>query len=186
MHSMTEHINAVRSTADTLYSAEEVELAAQGIAETITPVLSEKDPILLCVMNGAVISTALIMAHLHFPLRQDYVHATRYRSGTRGGELQWKQYPGHALEGQHVLVIDDIFDEGTTLEMIVDYCQGEGAASVHSAVLVEKLRDRNCSYRPDFIGLEVPDRYVFGSGMDYKEYLRNAPGILAVADEFLT
>jgi hypoxanthine phosphoribosyltransferase len=79
--------------------------------------------------------------------------------------------------------VDDIFDEGVTMEAMVDACREDGAAEVQSAVLVEKLRARGCTYRPDIIGMEIPDRYVMGYGLDYKSYFRNAAGIYAAADE---
>jgi hypoxanthine phosphoribosyltransferase len=125
----------------------------------------------------------LLLLRLGFPLRLDYVHATRYRGTTRGGELEWIKRPRTSLRDEHVLIVDDIFDEGITLELIARHCRAQGARSVHSAVLVEKQRARQCDYRPDFVGLEVADRYVFGMGMDYKEYLRNVAGIYAVADQ---
>ena len=173
------------SRAEQLHSAEEVEQAAERLAGAIRNELGEKDPLVLCVMNGAVIPAAMLLLRLDFPLRLDYIHATRYRGTTSGGQLEWIAHPRISLRDEHVLVVDDIYDEGTTLELIVGSCREQGARSVHSAVLVEKLRPRQCRYRPDFIGLEVDDRYVFGAGMDYKEYLRNLPAIYAVADEDL-
>jgi len=185
MKQSIEHIQGVKSRAEQLCSAQEVEQALERLAAAISEEFADKDPLVLCVMNGAVIPAGMLLALLDFPLRQDYIHATRYRSGTRGGELEWIAQPRIPLRDEYVLVIDDIFDAGTTLELIVESCREQGARSVHSAVLVEKLRPRECSYRPDFIGLEVADRYVFGMGMDYKEYLRNLPAIYAVADEDL-
>jgi hypoxanthine phosphoribosyltransferase len=87
------------------------------------------------------------------------------------------------VRGEHVLVVDDIFDEGLTMEAIVAACNEDGAASVVSAVLVEKERERPCAYRPDIVGLRVPDRYVMGFGLDYKSYFRNASSILAASDQ---
>jgi hypoxanthine phosphoribosyltransferase len=175
----------VLSRAEQLHSAEEVAQAAERLAGAIRDELGEKNPLVLCVMNGAVIPVAMLLLRLDFPLRFDYIHATRYRGATSGGELEWIARPRMSLRDEHVLVVDDIYDEGTTLELIVGSCREQGARSVRSAVLVEKLRPRQCRYRPDFIGLEVDDRYVFGAGMDYKEYLRNLPAIYAVADEDL-
>lgn len=180
-----EQINAVYARAEQLHSAGRVEQALEHLAAVIRSELGDKDPLVLCVMNGAVIPAALLLMRLDFPLRLDYVHATRYRGATSGGELEWINRARTPLRGEHVLIVDDIFDEGTTLELIALDCRAQGACSVRSAVLVEKRRARQCEYRPDFIGLEVEDRYVFGMGMDYKEYLRNVPGIYAVADEDL-
>jgi hypoxanthine phosphoribosyltransferase len=185
MKGSIEEIKGVLSRAEQLHSAEEVEQAAERLAGAIRDELAEKDPLVLCVMNGAVIPVAMLLLRLDFPLRLDYIHATRYRGATSGGELEWIASPRMPLWDEHVLVVDDIYDEGTTLELIVGSCREQGARSVRSAVLVEKLRPRQCRYRPDFIGLEVDDRYVFGAGMDYKEYLRNLPAIYAVADEDL-
>jgi len=177
-----EQIRGVLARAELLHSAERVEQAVATLAAAIRGVLGNQDPLVLCVMNGAVIPTALLLTRLDFPLRLDHLHATRYQGTTCGGELKWLTRPRWPLRDEHILVVDDIFDAGTTLEQIVQDCWAAGARSVHSAVLVEKLRPRECRYRPDFVGLTVADRYVFGVGMDYKEYLRNLPGIYAVAE----
>jgi hypoxanthine phosphoribosyltransferase len=131
-------------------------------------------------MNGAMIPMGMLLPELDFPLQVDYLHATRYRNETSGGELQWLASPKINLKDRTVLLVDDIHDEGITLEHIKTYCQDQGAAQVYSAVLVNKVHDRKNNTRADFIALEVPDRYVFGFGMDYKGMLRNASGIYAV------
>jgi hypoxanthine phosphoribosyltransferase len=172
----------VLATADQLYSTEAVEQALDRLAVEITGKLSGEDPVVLCVLNGALIPAGHLLTRLTFPLRQDYVHATRYRGETSGAELEWIGRPSTSLQGEHVLVVDDILDEGITLAAIVQACREAGAKSVHSAVLVEKLHDRNHDFKADFVGLTVEDRYVFGFGMDYKGYLRNLPAIYAVAD----
>jgi hypoxanthine phosphoribosyltransferase len=178
-------VRGVLERAELLHSPEAVERAADRLATAVKGVLGEADPLVLCVMKGAVIPAALLLLRLEFPLRLDYLHASRYRGTTQGGGLQWFARCRTPLRDERVLVLDDIFDAGTTLELIVRACVEAGAASVHSAVLVEKLCERPTAFRPDFIGLQVPDRYVFGAGMDYKEYLRNLPGIYAVADRDL-
>ena len=134
-------------------------------------------------LTGGVVTAGILLPRLQFPLRLSYVHATRYREGTRGGTLEWKYRPSEIIRGEHVLVVDDIFDEGVTMQEIVDACREDGAASVTSAVLVEKLRARDCVYRPDVVGLTAPDRYLMGYGLDYKSYFRNADGIYAAADQ---
>lgn len=166
--------------ADQLYSKEEVEQTLDRMALEITGRLSGQDPIVLSVLNGALIPTGHLLTRLHFPLRQDYVHASRYRGDTVGADLEWIGQPSTSLSGESVLVVDDILDEGITLRAIVDACRQAGAREVLSAVLVEKLHDRGVGYKADFVGLTVEDRYVFGFGMDYKGYLRNVPAIMAV------
>lgn len=179
-----EAINAVKTRARQLYSPKEVEQALNEMADAITAELEDCNPLLVCVMNGGLITAGDIAKRLDFPLQLDYLHATRYRNGTQGNNLQWTAYPSHDLKGRVVLVIDDILDEGITLEAIIAYCQGQGAAKVYSAVLVNKTpAQKLSSVRADFSGLEVGDEYVFGYGMDYRGYLRNAAGIFAVAPE---
>ena len=120
---------------------------------------------------------------MRFPLQVGYLHATRYRSGIRGGAIDWIAPPRPEVAGRTVLVIDDIFDEGDTLKAILEEVRRRGAAAVYSAVLVNKRHHRKVpGLQVDFIGLEVPDRYVFGCGMDYKEYWRQLPAIYAARD----
>jgi hypoxanthine phosphoribosyltransferase len=175
-----EHIRQVRAQADCLFTAEQVEAALDTMAEKISAKHHNNNPLVLCVMNGGLIATGALMLRLDFPLEQDYLHATRYRGETRGGELKWLAEPRHSLKDRHVLVVDDILDEGYTLAAIAGHCREAGAHSVETVALIEKRHQRKHGIQADYIGLEVEDRYLFGYGMDYKGYLRNAAGIFAV------
>lgn len=166
--------------ADELHSAQDVTAALDRMAEDISATLKDSNPLVLCVMVGGLITAGQLLTRLSFPLQVDYVHATRYRGDTQGGQLQWRAAPSVPMQDRVVLLIDDIFDEGWTLEAIVNSCIAAGAKEVHSAVLVEKHHNRKAEIRPTFVGLHVEDRYVFGYGMDYKEYGRNLAGIYAV------
>ena len=163
-----------------LYSEAEVEAALDRMAVDITASLADKNPLLLCTMIGGIVTAGKLLTRLDFPLSIDYVHASRYRGQTSGADLQWIAKPTEALAGRVVLLIDDIFDEGLTLKALIEYCNEEAAAEVHTAVLVEKQCAKQCDLEVDFLGLHVENRYVFGYGMDYKGYLRNAAGIYAV------
>ena len=177
-------IQAVADRADCLYSEEQVEAAIDELAASISEQLVDKNPIVLCIMNGGLILCGKLVTRLNFPLQIDSVHASRYRGATSGSNLHWKSYPNLNLAERTVLVVDDIFDEGATMEAIMDYCKQESATEVYSAVLVNKVHDRKVTeMKVDFVGLEVVDRYLFGCGMDYKGYLRNVAAIYAIADE---
>jgi len=171
---------AAYAEADQLYTAQQVEQALERMAQEITGKLRDSNPLVLCVMLGGMIPAGRLLGRLEFPLQLDYIHATRYRGKTSGGELHWIARPSAPLEGRVVLVIDDILDEGITLAAIVGECKAQGAREVYTAVLVDKKHDRKEGMAATFTGLEVDDRYVFGCGMDYKGYLRNIPGIYAV------
>ncbi len=168
------------SDADCLYSHAQVQSALDQLAAAITAKLAETDPLILCVMTGGIIPAGHLLTRLNFPLQIDYIHATRYRGDTQGGRLQWIVRPQHSLKGRTVLIIDDILDEGITLNAIIEHCWAEGALDVQTAVLINKIHSRKEPVPITYVGLETPDRYLFGYGMDYKGYLRNAPGIYAV------
>lgn len=175
------HIADVEREADCLLTDEQVRAAVQRMADEINRVVGDREMLVMPVMLGGVVPAGLLIPLLRFPMELDYLHATRYRGETSGADLHWKVRPAHGLKGRSVLLIDDIYDEGLTLAAIRDWCLDQGAAQVLTAVLFEKLHDRNQGgMRPDFIGARVEDRYVFGFGMDYKHYLRNAAGVFAV------
>ena len=173
----------VYQRADRLFSVDEVEAALDRIAREITERVGNADPILVCVMTGGVVPFGLLLPRLTFPLRIDYVHATRYREKLTGGHLQWLVGPTLAPAGQTIVLVDDILDEGTTLAGIEERFRADGARDVLTAALVIKERPRAIDIDVEFEGLRVPNRYVFGYGMDYKGYLRNVPGIFAEAAE---
>lgn len=173
----------VLKNADLLCSAETVSAALDRMAAAIAASLGKCDPVVLLVMNGALIPGARLLMRLNFPCQIDHLHVTRYRGRTSGGELCWLAKPTVPLQGRVVLVIDDIFDEGITLKAIVDNLRQSGTREVFTAVLVNKLHDRKQDgLQVDFIGLEVEDSYVFGCGMDYQGYFRNLPAIYALRE----
>ena len=184
--SLPEKIKAVRENATCLHTRNEVEAALDRMAIDITKELQDEHPVVLCVMIGGVIPTGALMSRIDFPLEIDYVHTTRYGLATKGSDnLEWVNKPRTDLKGRTVLIVDEILDGGLTLAGIVEYCKAQQAKAVYTAVLVDKMRPREPGgvEECDFYGLKVVDRFLFGYGMDYKEYLRNAPGIFAVAEE---
>lgn len=173
---------SVLEHADQLCSQQQVDDAFGRMAAEIKNELEDKNPLVICIMNGGLIPAGMLIPRLDFPLHVNYMHATRYRNNTSGGELDWVVRPSQSLIDRNVLLIDDVLDEGLTLEAIIHDCEKAGAKRVYSAVLVEKIRERPADIKCDFVGLKVEDRYLFGYGMDYKGYLRNAAGIYAVKD----
>lgn len=173
---------AVYRAAECLYDEATVRAAVNRLAGEVTAALGGHNPLLLCPMTGGVVLAGHLLPQLDFPLEFDYIHATRYAGALSGGELTWKVTPTAELAGRHVLIVDDVLDRGITLAALVDFCRREGAASVHTLVLVDKRCQREAAIEADFVGLATPDRYLFGWGMDYKGYLRNVPGIYAVTE----
>lgn len=166
--------------SDLVCSEEEVGAALRRIAQQVSAALADSNPLVLSVMGGAVVFTGHLLPLLHFPLEFDYLHVTRYDGATRGAAVQWKVGPRTDLNGRTVLVLDDILDEGNTLAAIRERLLAGGAKAFFSAVFADKKLGRAKPIRADFVGIEVPDRYVFGFGMDIHEYWRNLPAIHAI------
>ena len=175
-----DEVNQVYKEADCLHDLDAVNNALDKMAAAITKKLGSNNPLVISVMSGAMIPAGHLLTRLNFPLEIDYIHATRYANQTRGGEISWLVEPRAELKGRDILVVDDILDEGITLAEILKYCKDKQANAVYSAVLVDKIHNRKNDLVADFVGVETEDRYLFGFGMDYKGYLRNAPGIYAV------
>ena len=168
--------------AELIRSAEDVSIALDRLAVGITADLGARFPVVLMVMRGAVFLAGQLLPRLAFPLEFDYLHATRYR-GTCGGEsITWKVRPPESVRGRPVLVLDDILDEGHTLAAIRDSLEQAGAAEVRLAVLCEKRTGRDKPVRADHVGFEIPDRYVFGCGMDVQGAWRNLPAVYALGE----
>jgi len=181
--SRLEEAQAVLREADCVSDATTVNAAYDRIATALSAEYAGKNPLVLAVMIGGLVPTAEILKRVDFAFELDYLHATRYRGATTGGGLLWKRQPDTQLEGRHVLVIDDILDEGHTLVAVRKALQEFAPASLKVAVLADKKHDRRApEAHAEFIGLTLPDRYVFGCGMDYKEYWRQLPAIYAVKE----
>lgn len=169
-------------TADLVYSTTAVSEAVTRLAREISAALADSFPLVLCVMRGAVIFAGQLLPLLEFPLEFDYLDLTRYGEATRGGEISWRVMPGTAVAGRTVLVLDDILDQGNTLAAIREKLLAAGASRVYYAVLTEKDIGRAKPVRADFVGLRLPDRYVFGCGMDVGGVWRNLPEIYALKE----
>ena len=169
--------------AEVIHSAETVAAAVTRVAAEITEKLGDTNPLLLCVMSGGVPFAGQLMTQLHFPLEFDYMHVTRYGQETSGGALSWRAAPWTSVKDRTVLVVDDILDEGVTLAAIVERMKQLGAKACYTAVATDKLNGKVKPIKADFVALTVPDRFVFGYGMDVRGTWRNLPAIYAMKDD---
>jgi hypoxanthine phosphoribosyltransferase len=168
--------------AELLYSADQVQAALHNVAQQINAKLSDKHPLILSVMGGAVVFTGQLLPLLDFPLDFDYVHVSRYGDARHGGAMQWKVKPHENVRGRIVLLLDDILDEGHTLSVLQEKVMELGADKCYSAVFADKQRGHSKPIRADFVGMEVPNRFMFGYGMDIEGAWRNLPAIYAVKE----
>jgi hypoxanthine phosphoribosyltransferase len=166
--------------SDLVASADEVQAALRRVAAEVHARLAGAYPLVLAVMGGAVVFAGQLLPLLRFPLDFDYIHVSRYGAATRGAAIDWRVTPPESVRGRSVLVVDDILDGGDTMAAIRERLLALGARAFHCAVLVEKTLDRQKPIRADFVGLRIPDRFVFGYGMDAKGFWRNLPEIRAM------
>jgi hypoxanthine phosphoribosyltransferase len=179
----TAHAWRILDAAELIHSAEVVDAAIERVAAEISAKLCDQYPMVLSVMGGAVVFTGRILPLLRFPLDFDYIHASRYGDATRGGAVEWKVEPTGNVAGRVVLVLDDILDIGDTMLAIRERVFALGARAFYSAVLSDKAKGRAKPISADFVGLPLPDRYVFGCGMDAHGCWRNLPAIYALEEE---
>lgn len=167
--------------AELIHDTATIDAAIARAGKGVDTLLSGESAVFLSVMHGGLIFAARLALAIRTDLEFDYVHATRYRGATTGSSLHWIRQPAATLNARTVVLADDILDEGTTLKAIRDFCLHRGARRVIVAVLCEKKHGRCVEgIRSDVCGIEVPDRYVFGYGMDYHEQGRNLPAIYAL------
>ncbi|HEY2623676.1 MAG TPA: hypoxanthine-guanine phosphoribosyltransferase [Dyella sp.] len=181
MNTQTHSLSAALADADLLFDRDALECVIADMGRRIDAALDGERAVFLTVMNGALIFAGHLALAIRTDLEFDYVHATRYRGATSGSELHWLREPAADMQGRTVLLVDDILDEGHTLKAVRDDCLRRGARRVLIVSLCTKDHDRLVEgVSADFNGVELPDRYVFGFGMDYYEQGRNLPGIYAL------
>ncbi len=173
----------VVANSDVLFTRDDIESAYRQLALELDDIFEGALPVIVPVMMGGLIPVAGILRHLSIPHRLDYVHTSRYGHALSGSELNWLVPPSASLKGQSVVVVDDIFDQGTTLEAVVSKLRELPVKSITTVVLARKKHSRvKTGLRPDLVGIEVPDRFVFGCGLDYHGGLRHLPDLHAIAE----
>lgn len=174
---------AMLADAELIHSEAAVQAAVAKVAAAVRERLADKYPLVLCVMKGGVVFSGQLLTRLDFPLDFDYLHATRYGPETQGGKISWRSAPWTSVKGRSVLVVDDILDEGVTLAAVKESLRRMGAEEVLTAVFADKLNGKQKPIAADFVGLTVPDRFVFGFGMDAGGAWRNLPAVYAMKDD---
>ncbi len=181
MNTLVPTLAAALAHAELLHDRDQLLGCISAMGKRIDTALQGERPVFLTVMNGALVFAGHLALAIHTDLELDYVHATRYQGEIHGSDLKWLRAPAADLRQRVVLLVDDILDEGHTLKAVREDCYRRGAARVLIATLCTKDHDRVVEgIASDFNGVVLPDRYVFGFGMDYHEQGRNLPAIYAL------
>jgi hypoxanthine phosphoribosyltransferase len=170
--------NILPKGSQVLINENEINQAINQLAEKINHDYAGKEVAFLTIMNGGMIFASALSTRLNIDMEMDYLQLSRYGKSQTGGQLVWKYQPEINMENHHVILCDDIYDEGHTLAAAHDWCMKKGALSTKSVVLVLKQHNRTyADYKPDYVALNIPDHYIFGYGMDLEEKLRQLPEI---------
>lgn len=171
----------ILATSKRLMKQNEVEKLMRTMTKEIEVKLGDLNLVILTIMSGGLVPTGIFMKYFKSVCELDYIHLTRYGNQTTGGEIKWHRRPQSIVKNRNVLLIDDILDRGITLETAMHECYNQGANSVHTAVMVKKnISCRSGVQNSDFFAVELPEGYLFGSGLDYKGYFRNLDGIYSL------
>lgn len=153
----------------------------EELAAKIDAHYGERPLTVIAIMTGSLVLFADLIRRLSMPQRVGVIRASSYRGGTTSGELKVDADMMIDVENRDVLLVDDIFDTGKTLDRLSSMMEGFGANSVSTAVLLRKRREHSVDLRPDFVAFEIKDEFVVGYGLDYLDMYRNLPYI-AVLD----
>lgn len=176
------HAVEVLQAADELVSPAQLVSIYDVLAAKAAQDLRGLNPLVICVMVGGLYVSSELTQRWDFPFDLDYLQATRYRGELSGGEIAWKATPGEVLKDRHVLVVDDVLDEGHTLVEVLAALRKQAPASLRTLVTCEKVHDhKHPQAHADYIGVRLPDRYLFGAGMDYRNHWRQLNRIMAMA-----
>ena len=185
---MTPRLEDALRDAEIIHDWDAIEDAIEDMADAIVDDYADdaEPPLFITVMHGGLHFAAQLsfaLGERGMDVQFEYLHATRYQGGTTGSRLAWLHRPATPLRGRNVILVDDILDEGHTLLAVQRWCEDQNAADVRIAVLAEKVHERRIGgVEADYCGVKVPDRYVFGFGMDYHEQGRNLPAIYVLRD----
>ena len=175
-------MNGELPRSDEVVSAADVQAALDRLAIQINAKLAGRHPLVITVMNGGQIFAGQLLPRLTLSLDCSYVHVRSYGNDTSGGELVWITGPHEPVRGRTVLLLDDILDEGRTLATIRARLLEQGATEVLIAAFALKERAEHPAVAADFFGVRVPNRFVFGFGMDVAGVWRNLPSIRALRE----
>ncbi len=167
----------------TLLSQSRIEEGVACVATKIAAVYGESPVMIVGVLTGSLVFMADLIRRLEMPLRLGFLSASSYRGATSRGSLVVNSDLLPDVSGQHVLLVDDIFDTGHTLVQLAEMMRSNRADSLRSAVLLRKEGRQEVEYRPDFVAFDIPDEFVVGYGMDYRDMFRNLPYVAALDPE---
>lgn len=167
-----------------LFNEEQIAARVAELGRQISEDYAGEEVIVVCVLNGAMPFTADLLRKLEGQVRLDTIAASSYGNGTiSSGKVKITKELKTDIVGRNVLLVDDVFDTGLTMSLLVETLQARGAKSIKSCVFLDKTARHSVVYRPDYVGYEIPDAFVIGYGLDYNEQYRQLPYVGIIKSE---
>ena len=164
--------------AEVLISHKQIREKTRELGRRIEKDYEGKNPLLICVLKGGLMFLADLMREIRMPLEIDFMAVSSYSDATESsGVVRILMDLDRNIRGRHVLIVEDIIDTGRTLNYIIENLRTRGPASIKICTLLNKPARRVLEIPLDYVGFEIPDRFVIGYGLDYGEIYRNLPFI---------
>lgn len=168
---------------ETLISSREIQEKISELASQVDRDYSGKNPLLICVLKGAVIFLADFMRCLTIPVEIDFMAVSSYGASTKSsGVVRILKDLDTGIEGRHVIIVEDIIDTGLTLKYLAENLLTRGPASLKIVTLLDKPDRREVDIEPDYCGFRIPDKFVVGYGLDFNESYRQLPQVSVLKD----
>lgn len=165
-----------------LLSEQQIQARIQELGEVLTKEYADKNPVIVGVLKGVVVFYADMIRHIQVPCQMDFMWLSSYAGTDSTGKMLVRQDVSADIEGRHVLILEDIFDTGNSLEFTVNHLKKQNPASIKICTLLDKPERRRpgVTVQADYVGFTIPNAFVVGYGLDYNEKYRNLPyvGIL--------
>lgn len=150
----------------------------QQLAEQITKEYKDKEITLICILKGSTFFTVDLSKKIDNPLKIEFIQVSSYNDSTESsGKVVMKLDLKESIEGKDIVVVEDIIDTGRTLSYLIEYLRGKNPASIKLCTLLDKPERRIYDVKVDYVGFEIPDKFVVGYGLDFDEHYRNLPYI---------
>ncbi len=166
-----------RDIQEILLSQEQIQSRIKELGEILSAEYADKNPVIVGVLKGVVVFYADMIRQMSIPCQMDFMWISSYAGTDSTGKMQVKRDVSVDIKGRHVLILEDIFDTGRSLNFTYKHLMSKEPASVKICTLLDKpsRRDPQVVLNADYVGFEVPNMFVVGYGLDYNEHYRNLP-----------
>jgi hypoxanthine phosphoribosyltransferase len=170
-----------------LLSEDQIREKVQELAQDLLAEYGDKNPVFVGVLKGVAVFFADVIRKFTAPCQIDFMWISSY-SGTSSGNMIIRKDVSADLEGRHVVILEDIFDTGNSLNFTYNHLQAKNPASLRICTLLDKPERRNpaVTLQPDYTGFVIPNEFVVGYGLDYNEHYRNLPYVGVLKPEVYT